>query len=125
MEITKESNKMYFNPGDIVYFKGTEEFEQYPMKVQKIVFEKNEDGEYIKNEKGGKVPRGILVLFFPEYHLGGQISKGEPIEKVVDSRSIYKKEYKPVYYLQEVKKIFISQNRVELVEEINNILNKL
>lgn len=125
MKIIEESSKMYFNIGDTVYFKGIPEVEQPTMRVSKIIFEKDINGDVIKVD-GKKIITGIQVLFFPEFKLGQDKSvKGEPIEKIVDSRSIYKKEFKVNYYLHEIKKQLVVDNKTELVEMINNILNKI
>jgi len=125
MSLVRESSKVYFNPGDIVYFKGTPEFEQYPMLVKQMVFEKDENGKYKKKEDGTKIPIGVQVIFFPVTQLGDRIIKNEPIEKIVDSRRIYKKEQKPIFLLQELKKIFVNENKTELVELVNKILDKI
>lgn len=125
MKIIEESSKIYFNVGDTVFFKGIPESEQPTMRVSKIVFEKDINNEVIKIN-GKKIISGVQVLFFPEFKLGeDKTVKGEPIEKIVDSRSIYKKEYKVNYYLNEAKKILVSENKLELVEMINNIINKI
>lgn len=124
-KVVREGNKVYFNPGDIVYFKGTPEFEQYPMLVRKMVFKEDEKGKYERKEDGSKIPIGVLVTFFPSIVMGEKVLKGEPLDKIVDSRRVYKKEYKATYYLHEVKKIFVNEGKTELVELVNSILNKL
>lgn len=114
--IVKDRHKVYFKKGDVVLFKGFEKEEnQKEMKVLSLVWQTNADGS-IKMTNGKKQLEGVVVQWFTE--------DGHSVEKIVDSRSLYKKEYSGAYYLTEAKKKFYLEGKLELVEEINKILDK-
>ena len=116
MGVVTEKNKTFLNNGDIVKFKGVSDDNSLEMKVQRMVWVKEEDGRLRKSKSGGNVPEGVLVGWHNEL--------GDWIEKVVDTRSLYKVEHSISYFLLEAKKLALrTPERENLIKSINESLN--
>ena len=116
MKVVQESNKEYFKPGDIIQFKGFEnEEQQLEMRVLKLCWVE-EDGVPVKRN-GKLILEGVLV--------GWHNDKFDWIEKLVDTRAIYKVERTGKYHLIEAKKWFFNKGQNAIVTLINQILNSL
>ena len=112
-QIIKNAHKTFFKKGDVVCFKGFEH--EREMKVVQLVWQTDSTGT-LKMVNGKKQLEGVLVEWLTE--------DGVLTQKLVDSRSLYIKEYSGAYHLTEAKKKFYSQGKLEIVEMINNILDK-
>lgn len=113
--VVPEKHKVYLHRGDVVKFKGMTDGGNVEMKVKGIAWEKNEDGS-IKRVNNKRIPIGVLV--------GWTNERGDYIEKVFDTRSLYKVELTGQYHLVEAKKFFIQQGMTDVVELINVVLDK-
>lgn len=116
----KERHKTYFHKGDVVKFKGFDgpnQPDSLVMKVTEIVWRTKDDGSLYVNEKGRKEIQGIMV--------GWHNDRNDWVEKLVDSRSVFKVEHEGQYYLHEAKKWFFDKGLTNIVEDINKILDKV
>lgn len=113
--VVEDRHKVYFHRGDSVRLKTVDADNDYVMRVSNIVWSTNNDGSLkILNNK--KVIEGIMVEWLDSY--------GVMQYKLVDSRSIYKVEYSGQYHLIEAKKHFVKEGMTDIVEIINQALDK-
>lgn len=124
MEGTKvidEKNKIYFKKGDVVRVKGIETY-QPDLKVERVVFETDKDGNFIY-KNGSKIIKGVECYWFDK--IVNSFGEEQIIKQtmIFDSRSLYLVNHSINYYLHEAKKIAIEKNNNDLVALINKCLD--
>lgn len=116
--ITSEKHYEFLKPGDLVRLKGTEnDTTQYTMRVERMEWKKDENGKLLRNEMNKKIPIGVRVTCFTDI--------GEPVEKILHTKSVYKVERTGKYLLLEAKQWFFNREQFEIVKMINQTMDLL
>jgi len=109
----KEKLKIFLYPGDIVKLKGIESTTP-EMKVKEMVWETSEDGKIIYDEEGKRTLKGVLVYWIND--------RSDYIERIFNTRALYKVEKEASYHLAEAVKILSKLGRTDVVSEIKKVL---
>jgi len=120
-DVISEKDKVFFKKGDSVKLKG-EDVNSPTLKVEGIEWEKDEEGNLIK-ENGKKKINGVLCSWFTTIEMNGTEINHEYVKGVFDSRSLYKVEHTLYYYLMEAKKKAYEEGNMEVVKKVDEAIS--